>query len=48
MTCSILNLTKVCTKEKAITRGSLRFKYLKLGVLKQFPPVVMNTGQSWL
>lgn len=47
MTCSILNLTKVCTEEKNI-RGSLRFKYLKLGVFKQFSPVVMNTGQSWL
>lgn len=47
MTCSILNLTKVCTEEKNI-RGSLKFKYLKLGVFKQFSPVVMNTGQSWL
>lgn len=48
MTCSILNLTKVCTKEKNITRGGLRFKYVKLGVFKQSPPVVLNTGQSWL
>lgn len=47
MTCSIPNLTKVCTEEKNI-RGSLKFKYLKLGVFKQFSPVVMNTGKSWL